>query len=356
MSYKPSDFFIGVIDFFAVLLPGALLTFFLQAHWCQAFFGAGKVLPELHTSTEKVLVFIVVTYILGNITFLLASLVMDRYIYDRFLRKIFVKKTADLPFLTATAIKEKYLQSHSLLNNLLMQNKLSEKNKKWLEALTRKEVVNTYKWIKHFILIKQPEALIEIKKLEADSKFFRCLVIVFIFMAIVSFAYLQIVIGFFFLLFSLLSVYRFGDLRFKSTQCAYEFLVTYYYLYNNVEENTAIVNTNKLKETIGNKLNGNLGLSDELPAKHQALVTYLKKGISKNTRQLTIAAGETSPVSFTSEKEETWYCLNGKGLLQVDDAGAHVLIPNALITIAKNKNYSFINKLQEPLELVVFKN
>ena len=27
MSYKPSDFFVGVIDFFAIILPGRLLTF-----------------------------------------------------------------------------------------------------------------------------------------------------------------------------------------------------------------------------------------------------------------------------------------------------------------------------------------
>jgi mannose-6-phosphate isomerase-like protein (cupin superfamily) len=360
MNYKPSDFFIGVIDFFAVLLPGALLTFFMQAHWYGVFFGEGKIFPMLQTDIEKGLVFIVVTYILGNIVFLISSAILDPFVYDRFLRDLFFKKNGDLLFHTARAIKEKYLQSSLVINNLLMQNKLEEADKKELESKREKEVLNTYKWAQHFMLMKQPEALIDVKKPEADSKFFRCLVIAFIFIAIVSFADKtvnnHILIGFIFLLFSLLSVYRYGNLRYKSTQRAYEFIVTYYYLNNPVEENSAVTNTHKLKESIINKTAPVPDLSDQLPAKHQELVTQLKKGIHKNNKQLTIPGGKDKRIFFTSEKEETWYCLNGKGVLQYENADMHLLIPNATITIPKNKTYSFINKLQEPLELVVFNN
>ncbi len=353
MNYKPNDFFIGVIDFFAVLLPGALLTFFVQAHWYGDFFGDGKTFPSLHTNTEKGLVFIIATYILGNIIFLIASIIMDRF-YDKFLRNPFFKKNADLAYYTATEIREKYLHSSTLINNLLMQNKLSEAEKKELNSRRRKEVLNTYKWILNFISIKHPEALAEIKKLEADSKFFRCLVISFVLISIYSFAHLQIIIGSIFLVLALLSIYRYGDLRYKSTSRAYEFLITYYYLNNSIEENSAIANTHKLKESIQQA--AAMNLSDELPVKYLALVKHLKTGLGKDSRQLIIPAGEKAPVSFTAEKDETWYCLNGKGFLLFDNTDSHALSPNSMITIKKNKNYSFVNKTKEPLELMVLKN
>jgi mannose-6-phosphate isomerase-like protein (cupin superfamily) len=357
MSYKPSDFFIGVIDFFAVLLPGVLLTFFMQAHWYEIFFGDEKMFPALHTDIEKSLGFIVLSYILGNIVFLISSVLLNSFVYERFLRTPFFKTNADLLYHTATEIKEKYLHSSLLINNLLMQDKLSEDEKKQLASKTKKEVVNTFKWIQHFMLLKQPEALILIKKTEADSKFFRCLVIVLLFIAIVSFANAHIVVGFIFLLLSLLSIYRFGILRYKSTQRAYEFLVTYYYINNRAEENSAIANTNKLKENIDQlKTAPTQAFEDEIPLNHRSLIKHLNKGLNKEAKQLIIPVGETTPASFTSKKDEVWYCLHGKGILQFDNSDSHQLIPNATISIAKNKTYSFINKAQEPLELIALKN
>lgn len=356
MNYKPNDFFIGVIDFFAILLPGALLTFFIQAHWYDRFFGAGNVFPLLHTTLEKGLAFIIITYILGNIIFLIASL-LDHLVYDRFLRATFFKKNADLTYLVATSIKETYLHSDDLIKDLQMRNRLSEEQRKDLKAGNRKEIINTYKFIQHFILLKKPEALTDIKKLEADSKFFRCLVIAFILIAGFSFGHSEKMIGFVFLFFSLLSLYRYGDLRNKSTQRAYEFLITCFYLTNDVKENSAVANINKLKESIQtNNKTAAHHLSSQLEAKYQPFVSQLKKGINKSIQQLTVHANETQPASFTADAEEIWYCLNGKGILQFDNSNTHILLPNTTITIAKDKTYTFMNKVKEPLELLVLKN
>ncbi|HET9053618.1 MAG TPA: hypothetical protein VFM90_05565, partial [Cyclobacteriaceae bacterium] len=187
MNAKPNDFFIGVVDFFAVLLPGALLTYFMQGHWYNHFFGAAKVFPALETEVEKGFVFLIVAYILGNIAYLIAS-IMDPLVYDRFLRNVFFKKNADLAYLVATNIKEKYLHSEDLIQDLQMRNKLTAKETKEQELKT-KEVINTYKFVQHYMLLKKPEALIELKKLEADSKFFRCLVISFLFIAVFAFVH-----------------------------------------------------------------------------------------------------------------------------------------------------------------------
>jgi len=39
-AYKPSDFLVGVVDFFSVILPGALLTFSATT-WLGNFKNAG---------------------------------------------------------------------------------------------------------------------------------------------------------------------------------------------------------------------------------------------------------------------------------------------------------------------------
>jgi mannose-6-phosphate isomerase-like protein (cupin superfamily) len=96
--------------------------------------------------------------------------------------------------------------------------------------------------------------------------------------------------------------------------------------------------------------------SDQMPVNHRSLVKHLNKGLLKENNQLIIPAGETAPVSFTSEKDEVWYCLHGKGILQFENSDSHMLVPNATIIISKNRTYAFINKAQEPLELIALKS
>src|SRR5262249_1798853 len=58
---KPSDFFIGVIDFFGILVPGAVLLF-LDGHWLQRALN-------LHLPSGRVeqwAVFLVGSYVLGH--------------------------------------------------------------------------------------------------------------------------------------------------------------------------------------------------------------------------------------------------------------------------------------------------
>lgn len=44
MSYKPTDFFIGVMEFFTIIMPGALLAFLLLDYGKSVF---GMLLPTL---------------------------------------------------------------------------------------------------------------------------------------------------------------------------------------------------------------------------------------------------------------------------------------------------------------------
>ncbi len=69
MKLKPQDFFIGVIDFFSVILPGALVTYFLMGLLYADVFGTGKVFPLPETKTQQWIVFLLTTYIKGSSAF-----------------------------------------------------------------------------------------------------------------------------------------------------------------------------------------------------------------------------------------------------------------------------------------------
>jgi len=66
MSYKLSDFFIGVIDFFAVLFPGTIFIYLLTP-FEQEFFGENELLPSITSSSGRWITFFVLSYIAGHI-------------------------------------------------------------------------------------------------------------------------------------------------------------------------------------------------------------------------------------------------------------------------------------------------
>jgi hypothetical protein len=77
---KPSDFFIGVVDFFAVLLPGAALVYLLKPLMIS---GIAKVwLPA--TPTQGWVMFLVLAYIAGHLLHALGSWLLDKYVYGKF--------------------------------------------------------------------------------------------------------------------------------------------------------------------------------------------------------------------------------------------------------------------------------
>ncbi len=51
MSFDPQKFFIGLMDFFSILLPGALLTFILMGDVGSVVLGGGGLLSS---SAQKV--------------------------------------------------------------------------------------------------------------------------------------------------------------------------------------------------------------------------------------------------------------------------------------------------------------
>jgi ADP-ribose pyrophosphatase YjhB (NUDIX family) len=185
MGFEPQKFFIGVIDLFSVLLPGAVLTFLLKDPLWRILVYTGPeacpvAKPDYPGGAEGVAIFLVTSYLLGHFIFLIGSALLDDRIYDpvkgatfadqvrrvakgeelspswaRLLAKVFVKNNTAPPVSHAVKIKEYYL-----------------------DPLNASPSVNAFQWAKAQLTLDHPEALASVQRFEADSKFFRSLFVV----------------------------------------------------------------------------------------------------------------------------------------------------------------------------------
>jgi mannose-6-phosphate isomerase-like protein (cupin superfamily) len=335
MDYKPSDFFIGVIDFFSVILPGALLTFFLKGLLYTRMFGEGKIFPELHNEVQKAIAFLLATYVIGNLIFLAGSLLLDNFVYDKFLRNIFFKKNFDLAYLVATEIREQHLSSATTIEQLIAAGKLNDQDAREVRAKDKREVINTFKWGQDYLSVKFPQSVTEIEKLKADSKFFRSLVVVFIIIGGIS-----LVKGFriwaasFFIL-SLLSVYRYGELRYKSNQKAYELIVAV----DHLEKRSLPAPSSQPPDNRARFL----APADTVRA-CQNRIAALTKGLQVSTALLAIPPAETWKV-VNSQSSETILCLQGRGLLKTtaDRAAMVSVSPGATAPLPMGSTFEMNN-------------
>lgn len=148
MNYKPSDLFVGIVDFFSVLLPGAVLAFAFQLA------KVGFIESQLaHRSQQtKWVVFALVSYLLGHFVFLIGAAFLDD-LYD------------------ATYVKRQQAKN----GRRLLRHVASIKRAVLQDA---HKIENNFKWARAFIRLNKPEAAIDIDRLEANSKFFRSLTVV----------------------------------------------------------------------------------------------------------------------------------------------------------------------------------
>jgi hypothetical protein len=152
---KPGDFLIGVMDFFAILLPGAMATW-LVLQYVPAFALHRALIvgfEERGEPTEWVKsgAFLLASYVLGHFVFMIGAKLDGSY--DQWRRR------TKLHTLDATYKAAKDLQD-SLTKNLAGTD--------W----------TTLKWSKAYIQVKAQHARAEIDRIEADSKFFRSLVVI----------------------------------------------------------------------------------------------------------------------------------------------------------------------------------
>ena len=226
MNFEPQKFFIGLVDFFSIFMPGALLTYLVKDWAAVKFLGsAGYPLSGI----EPVIVFFFASYLLGHAAFLLSA-VLDEWIYHP------IRELTDLGQIKRLAngkdLSPRW-QRWLAASNLLFSWEANDKTvmqaqrikARALHHLEAEDAVNAFQWCKARLTRDLPEGLLAVQQFEAASKFFRSL---FVVLGALALFYARQ--GKFFeagLCFvgMLPSLWRYIDQRFKATQQAYWFVI-----------------------------------------------------------------------------------------------------------------------------------
>ncbi|MDQ1424548.1 MAG: hypothetical protein QOD72_2046 [Acidimicrobiaceae bacterium] len=224
MSFEPQKFFIGLIDFFAVILPGALLTFLLADD------VGPKVLGDRYNvlhGNSRAIAFLVSSYLSGHFIFLAASLLLDNLFFDRIRRatpKGQIRRLAAgrPPPSRFSRLFARISRAHTADDALREAELLRDRH---LAPIGAEGSINAFQWAKARLTLAHPEASVEVERLEADSKFFRSLVLVLVAWAVWGAIKVRISVPVVGLTLALFAFIRYVDQRVKATRQAYWFVV-----------------------------------------------------------------------------------------------------------------------------------
>jgi hypothetical protein len=170
---KPSEFFVGVVDLFSIILPGGVLTFALQRSLSdQETFK--NVCGDLHDAAGWA-AFLIASYILGHFIFAVGSLLLDD-VYDTTYRVIAGESLDKLNAAVKGPLGFPPTGSGSSADHALEASKKSGNDLRpvWRRSdpIPGGSAVN---WATAFVRTRNGAAAAEIDRAEADGKFFRSL-------------------------------------------------------------------------------------------------------------------------------------------------------------------------------------
>lgn len=200
---KPSEFYVGVLDFFAILLPGAIATAILAPRIGHLVLGPLVAVPA--SEAGKWAAFLTCSYFLGHLIFLVGSYI-DRF-YNT-LRERLNPYGNESAYQCATRIRDSMIED------------------------AERKTLNTFQWARSVLITKSPAAAEDVHRLEADSKFFRSLLVVCALGSIVFFASGRISESVVALALVPPCFARYYERRLKSTTQAYIHIVTMHRLGN----------------------------------------------------------------------------------------------------------------------------
>jgi 8-oxo-dGTP pyrophosphatase MutT (NUDIX family) len=221
MSFEPQKFFVGIVDFFSILMPGGLLAY-LGKDWaarvllCQPKFELDR--------AEAWVVFLFASYLLGHFAFLLGAL-LDDWLYDP------LRSCTDRGQLRRLAdgkhLRSRVLRKISTVKLLFGGNadaavmQVERLKARALQAISAAGAMNSFQWSKIRLSEKHLPGLATVQRFEADSKFFRSFSVVLLVLIIACVSRkawgLTMLSGGFLIL----ALWRYVDQRFKATQQAY---------------------------------------------------------------------------------------------------------------------------------------
>ena len=257
---KPGDFFIGVTEFFSILLPGAAMGFIACQVASHVDIPADHVLSSLlkMTDTPGWIAFLVASYVLGHVVASLGAQLDP--LYDARKAKHRDRALATMADITARKFEKRvgwesapvpvlHVGSPSRLARLIdwiflwhaWRGDTTKADDTKPAGNAGKRLINSYKLARLSLRARSPEIFAEMARLEADSKFFRSLVIVGAFGVVACIAQLAFDVvllieapatwersawglGYLLFVFIVLRVAfaRFCELRLKATEVAFQ--------------------------------------------------------------------------------------------------------------------------------------
>ena len=219
MSAEPQKFFVGLVDFFSVVMPGAMLTYLVGPDLLGLFEWRRPVAPN---GVESWVAFLFVSYLLGHFIFLAGSLLLDP-IFDRVR-----KATPEAPDRAEGGASRfwPWVARHALKKEAdACVREAKAAKARHLVKLGADDAMNTFQWAKARLALGHPDALEIVNRAEAESKFFRSLVVVLAVLVPWSLFTQPAAAAIAVVLLLAASLWRFLELRGKATAQAYGFIV-----------------------------------------------------------------------------------------------------------------------------------
>lgn len=225
MNFDPQRFFIGLMDFFSILLPGALLTWLLMGEVGPVLLGDRY--AELD-GAQAWAAFLFASYLFGHLVFLLGSWLDEFYDWARRYTlntqiALVARRGCLLPWPARGLIWLVFKHERNLAVDRCTRIKQHA-----LGPLQAKGAINTFQWSKALLNVESPASLAVVQRFEADSKFFRCFTVVLLILLVAwpwqhqwPPAGISIVLALL-----LLAFWRYMEQRHKATNQAYWFVIT----------------------------------------------------------------------------------------------------------------------------------
>jgi hypothetical protein len=169
MNLDPQKFFIGLMDFVSILLPGALLTYLLMDELGPVVLGDRY---ARLAGAEAWAAFLFGSYLFGHLVFLLGSWLDDLYDWARRYTlntqiMLLARRGRLLPWLARALIWLIFKRERNLA-----VNRAGKIKNQALQGLQAKDAINTFQWCKALLNAESPASLAVVQRFEADSKFF----------------------------------------------------------------------------------------------------------------------------------------------------------------------------------------
>jgi 8-oxo-dGTP pyrophosphatase MutT (NUDIX family) len=225
MNFDPQKFFIGLMDFFSILLPGALFTWLLMGEVGPVVLGDRY---DKLDGAQAWAAFLFASYLFGHLIFLLGSWLDEFYDWARRCTlntqiSLLARRGRLLPWLARAMIWLVFKRERNLA-----VDRAAKIKQQALGPLRAKDAINTFQWCKALLNAESAASLAVVQRFEADSKFFRCFTTVLLLLLIAwPWQHQWPLIGVpVVLVLLLLALWRYMEQRYKATNQAYWSVIT----------------------------------------------------------------------------------------------------------------------------------